>query len=419
MKAKAIVVGGSIGGVSCAHALIRAGLDVIVIEKTCAAPSVSSLTGAGLGIDPQAHKYIQSWLSQPQLLNKSTLPLTIDLNQATDSERKISWTLTRDENFNFRAAHWADLHSLLYGALPPNIFLWGHLFLSFSISDDKTCVKVKAKVLHTDEIIEITSDLLIGADGCLSAIRKYFMPDHKLRYSGYYAWRGILDFSGTENSDTIMGLRTAYPELGKCLVFDLVPGSHVVLYELKNKRINWIWYVNSEEPEIKGKSVTMKVSRDMIEKMHKEAYKIWVPELARVMKETEEPFINVIYDCDPLEQVVWDNVVLIGDAAHPTTPHGVRSTNMSILDAVVLGECLEKWGSGNLVSALKEFQSIRLPVVTKQVLHSRRMGRIKQGLPLPDRKTFDPMVASPDECLELQHKNMPFFSNAPVLADHV
>ncbi|KAF5176252.1 FAD/NAD(P)-binding oxidoreductase family protein, partial [Thalictrum thalictroides] len=238
-------------------------------------------------------------------------------------------------------------------------------------------------------------------------------------YSGYYAWRGILDFSGTENSDTIMGLRKAYPELGKCLVFDLVPGSHVVLYELKNKRINWIWYVNSEEPEIKGKSVTMKVSRDMIEKMHKEAYKIWVPELARVMKETEEPFINVIYDCDPLEQVVWDNVVLIGDAAHPTTPHGVRSTNMSILDAVVLGECLKKWGSGNLVSAPKEFQSIRLPVVTKQVLHSRRMGRIKQGLPLPDRKTFDPMVASPDECLELQHKNMPFFSNAPVLADHV
>ncbi|KAJ6758532.1 MONOOXYGENASE-LIKE [Salix koriyanagi] len=100
------------------------------------------------------------------------------------------------------------------------------------------------------------------------------------------------------------------------------------------------------------------------------------------MRETKEPFINIIYDCDPLEQIFFDNVVLIGDAAHPTTPHGVRSTNMSILDAVVLGKCVEKWGAENIPSALEEYQRIRLPVASEQVLHSRRVGRIKQGLAL-------------------------------------
>ncbi|KAF8389041.1 hypothetical protein HHK36_025726 [Tetracentron sinense] len=291
-----------------------------------------------------------------------------------------------------------------------------HLFLSFCISDDKAPVKVMARVLENEEVIQIVADLLVAADGCLSTIRRNFLPDLRLRYSGYSAWRGVLDFSGDENSDTIINLRKAYPELGKCLYFNQGSGTHCVLFELQNKRINWIWYINQPEPELKGNSVTMKVSSNMIEKLHEEAEKIWVPELSRIVKETKEPFVNVIYDCDPLEQLFWDNVVLIGDAAHPITPHGSRSTNMSILDAAILGRCLEKWKLGNLAMALKEFQSIRLPVISKQVLHSRRMGRIKQGLVLPDRKIFDPKTATPEDCQELLQKSVPFFAT-PSLVD--
>ncbi|KAL3500395.1 hypothetical protein ACH5RR_039488 [Cinchona calisaya] len=411
-KPKAVVVGGSIAGISCAHALIGAGWNVVVLEKTSAPPS-GSPTGAGLGLDPLSQKIIQSWLREPQLLHNSTLPLTIDQNQATDGEKKISWTLTRDENFNFRAAYWADLYGLLYNALPSDSVLWGHFFLSFCISDNKTCVTVKCKVLETGDTIVIVGDLLIAADGCLSSVRKHFLPDLKPRYSGYCAWRGVLDFSSNENAESILDLKKAYPDLGKCLYFDLSSGTHSVLYELLNKRINWIWYINQPEPELKGNSVTMKVSGDMIEKLHEEAENIWVPELARIIKETKEPFLNVIYDCDPLKQIFWDNVVLIGDAAHPTTPHGLRSTNMSILDAAVLGKCLEKLGLENLNSALIEYQYVRLPVTTKQVLHSRRLGRIKQGLNVSGSGPFDPRTARSEECDELQQKNMPFFADIP------
>lgn len=409
-------MGGSIAGLSCAHALIAAGWDVVVVEKS-AAPPTGSPTGAGLGLDPQSIHFLDSWLGQPDVLRQATLPLSIDQNRATDSEKKIGWTLTRDENFNFRAAHWGDLHILLYRSLPPDIVLWGHHFLGFDTTNDKASVRVKAKALQTDDIVEIEGDLLIAADGSLSSIRQKFLPDLKLRYLCYCAWRGVLDFSGNEQSETIIGIRRAYPDLGYCLYFDLAQGSHLVLYELQNKRMNWIWYVNQPEPELKGNSVTMKVSSDMIQKMYEEAEKVWLPEVVRVMKETKEPFLNVIYDCDPLQQLVWDNVVLVGDAAHPTSPHGVRSTNMSILDAGILGQCLEKWGLENLHSALCQFQSIRLPVITEQVLHSRRVGRIKQGLPLPDRGIFNPKTATPEDCEELQQKNMPFFGRAPSLAD--
>ncbi|GAB4854142.1 hypothetical protein Ancab_022726 [Ancistrocladus abbreviatus] len=410
----AVVVGGSIAGVCSAHALVTAGWKVVVVEKSSAPPTCSP-TGAGLGLDPLSCSIIQSWLQLPVALHNATLPLSIEQNQATDGETKINWTLTRDENFNFRAAHWGDLHALLHAALPSDVFLWGHLFLSFSVADDKSSVTVKARVLQTGEILEIVADLLVAADGCLSSIRQSFLPDLKMRYAGYHAWRGVLDFSGNEDSETILGIRTAFPDLGKCLYFDVGSQAHFVLFELPNKRMNWLWFINQPEPALKGRSMTMKVSDESIKAMHVEAEKVWVPELCRLMKETKDPFVNVIYDADPLEQLFWDNVVLVGDAAHPTTPHCARSTNMSVLDAAVLGKCLEKWGVENLQSALSEYQSTRLPIVSKQVLHARRLGQIKQGLVLQlhDREPSDLKKACPEDCQWLQLRNVPFFDDVP------
>ncbi|TKY58167.1 3-hydroxybenzoate 6-hydroxylase [Spatholobus suberectus] len=413
-KPRAVIVGGSIAGISSAHALTLAGWNVIVLEKTNAPPT-GSPTGAGLGLDPLSQRIIESWVPQPKLIHNITVPLTIDQNQATDSEKKVSRTLARDESFNFRAAHWADVHGLLCNALPSNIFLWGHLFLSFHVAHDKGSVMVKAKVLETGKVIEIVGDLLVAADGCLSSIRQKYLPDFKLRYSGYCAWRGVFDFSETETLETIKGIRKAYPDLGKCLYSDVGSCTHNGFYELLNKQLNWIWYVNQPEPEVKGTSVTMKVSSDMIQKMHQEAEKVLTPELFKVMKETKDPFLNVIYDSEPLGEIFWDNVVFVGDAAHPTTPHCLRSTNMSILDAAVLGKCLEKFGAEKLRSALEEYQFIRLPVTSKQVLHARRLGRIKQGLVLPDREPFNPKSAKKEDCEELLQRNTPFFNDVPLL----
>lgn len=72
-----MIVGGSIAGISSAHALTLAGWDVLVLEKTTSPPT-GSPTGAGLGLNPLSQQIIQSWLSQPQLLHNTTVPLTID-----------------------------------------------------------------------------------------------------------------------------------------------------------------------------------------------------------------------------------------------------------------------------------------------------------------------------------------------------
>ncbi|KAL9440109.1 hypothetical protein AB3S75_018882 [Citrus x aurantiifolia] len=384
-KPKAIVVGGSIAGESCAKALVSAGWDVVVIEKT-RGPPTQNPTGAGLGLDPLAQKIVQSWLHEPELLYNNTLPITVTENLATEGEKKISWVIGREEGAKYLTAYWADLHGLIYNTLPPEIFLWGHQYLSFCISEDKLTIKVRAKDLETDEIIEIVGDLLVGADGILSSIGHSILPDFKLRYTGYCAWRG----------------------------------SHIILTELKKEKFNWVWYVNQPEPELKGNTTSVKVSSDMIEELHQRAEQVWLPELSRMIKETKDPFLNAIYDCDPLEKIIWDRVVLTGDAAHPTTPHSGRSTNMAIIDAAVLGKCLEKWGPDHLYSALEEYQSIRKPVTSAQVLHSRRLGQMKQGLSIPGRKRpFDPKTASLEDSEFILNKNVPLFDVVPPILDSI
>ncbi|KAL6602938.1 hypothetical protein ACP70R_043299 [Stipagrostis hirtigluma subsp. patula] len=423
-KRVAVVVGGSVAGLACAHAVAGAGWDAVVLEKAAAAAAGGG-TGAGLGLDAQSMETLARWIPGWGL-DAATLPLAVDLNRATDSETKAARTLARDEDFNFRAAHWGDLHRRLHDALPASVaVLWGHQFLSFEVSDGdgERGVVATARVLRTGETVQVTGDLLVAADGCMSSIRRRFLPDLKLRYAGYCAWRGVFDFTRKESSDTVAGIRRAYPELGRCLYFDLAYKTHAVLYELPRSRLNWLWYINGPEPELTGSSVTMEASDAMVARMRDEAERVWCPELARLVRETARPFVNVIYDADPLPRLSWvaGRVALVGDAAHPTTPHGLRSTNMSVADARALGGCLARLEDSEPTPAraLAEYEAARLPVAAAQVLHARRLGRLKQGLPVDgETEGFDARTATAEEALQLRQRSMPFFGGAPTADDH-
>ena len=75
------------------------------------------------------------------------------------------------------------------------------------------------------------------------------------RYCGYCAWRGVLDASTEEGTKIKAALRKVYPDLGHCLYFhiNVAENTHAVLYELTRERLNWLWYVNQPEPNLKAR----------------------------------------------------------------------------------------------------------------------------------------------------------------------
>lgn len=118
---------------------------------------------------------------------------------------------------------------------------------------------------------------------------------------------------------------------------------------------------------------------------------------------------------DPLERWVWGNVVLMGEAAHPTTPHVGRSTNMSIEDAYCLGRHLEAAGPRNIPAALAAYQEERLQLCSQQVLYSRYIGQLRQGhLHPPFSWPFD--NPTPEQLWELSTELMDDFDWRTYLA---
>ncbi|KAG6555957.1 hypothetical protein Mapa_001897 [Marchantia paleacea] len=405
-KLRAIIVGGSIAGLSCAHALLKSGVcRVMVLEKARALTGSSQ--GAGLGVDATACEALEDWGLRDKLFLKSK-PLDGEENRAVDTERKVFITLASDAEYRHRAALWSELHRILRESLPPGIVHFDHEAISFEENADGRGIKVAvAEGGNTQLVKEVEGDFIVAADGSMSRTRQYYVPGDKRRYAGYCAWRGVFDY--TNEPEIYESIRSIYPDIGHCLYFDISRGTHAVLYELPGKRLNWLWYVNQPEPALKGNNVSVHPDEAVIARMHEAADRSWVPALAQLIKATPQPFINAIFDRNPLKQLVFKRVVLVGEAAHPTTPHGARSTNMSVVDAHSLGKSIAKWGRDNLDSALAEYEMRRLNATSQQVLFSRHLGSLKQGLLFEPKGSFPWLTADEGMVEGLLQRNMNFF----------
>ncbi|CAK0787599.1 hypothetical protein CVIRNUC_010821 [Coccomyxa viridis] len=397
-----IIVGGSCGGLACAHALLGSGkCRVTVLER---APSITA-AGAGLGLGQEALSILRGF-GLAEEVESISLPLPTEVNTAVCPSGKTR-VLQRDDSYNHRSLHWSDLHQMLLSGLPLGTVRFSHIVTSRKQLPGSQKVTVTAERHSSEEgakpeQLQMDCDLLVAADGSMSATRALLRPNESRRYSGYCAWRGVV--TDSEAPEAAAAVRRAYQALGTAIYFEIAEGTHGVLYELPRQRLNWLWYVNQEEPELKGHSVTVKAGMEQIQAMRGRAAQTFRPEMAQLLQATPTPFINAIYDREPLQRLVQGRIVLVGEAAHPTTPHALRSTNMAIMDAGCLGDCMKHCSSAQ--EALKQYEAKRLPQTSKEVLFSRHLGRVKQALD----SSVDWFNAGSEQCNGLAQANMSSFT---------
>lgn len=325
---KTIIIGGGIGGLCTAIALQNNGFDVTVYEK------VKKLGefGAGLTLWSNAIKVLRE-------LGVADAVICAGSKVNSSQIRASNGAMLYDAHMGKMEAqygepvvaiHRAALHEILINTLKPNTLKLGIGFIKFEQNE-------KDVTVYFDNGESDTADLLIGADGIHSAVRKQMFPEIQLRYSGYTAWRGVVE---TEN-EAALGLTSESWDVGARFGIVRVDKSRVY------------WFATSNQPaEEKSTGEQRKVKLLGL-------FKDWHDPIHYLLDSTPADLIlqNDIHDIPPFASWSTGQVTLLGDAAHPTTPNMGQGACMAIESAYVLSCSLKE--QTDTRSALKRYESQR------------------------------------------------------------
>ncbi|WP_338768635.1 FAD-dependent monooxygenase [Massilia sp. METH4] len=347
---KAVVIGGSIGGLTTAALLRREGWDVEVFER-----SPSDLSGRGGGLVLQGdmlralHQADIGWHGTPGVTTVDRIFLARD-----DSViRRLHMPQTQTS--------WNALYGMLRDAQPA-------VHAGFALTGfEQRSGKVTA---HFANGRHVEADLLVGADGARSQVRRQMFPGLQPRYAGYVAWRGLVP--ETELPD---GLRD---RLDHTFVFQQgerhmfltypVPGEDGATGPGK-RRWNWVWYLPADAGAALDAILTDSDGRRheaslppgamapaTTQGLLVQAGDILAPSLRALIEATSRPFVQAIVDFQA-PAMRDGRVLLLGDAAAVIRPHTASGTGKAAADAMALAHALR---DGYADSRLDGWERVRL-----------------------------------------------------------
>ena len=174
MKAKqAIIVGGSIAGLFSGIRLLQRGWQVTIIEK-----SKHALAARGTGI--ARHTELENLLDYIGISPDKTVGINVTGRTAFDRRGTITATYDLPQ----RLGAWNRVFEPLLAAFPPERYLMGEAFETTSSTGTKALVRTKTG-------LKLEGDIVIGADGFNSDVRRFVAPGCRPVYGGYVAWRGV------------------------------------------------------------------------------------------------------------------------------------------------------------------------------------------------------------------------------------
>jgi 2-polyprenyl-6-methoxyphenol hydroxylase-like FAD-dependent oxidoreductase len=207
-------------------------------------------------------------------------------------------------------------------------------------------------------------DLLIGADGFRSRIRRLLHPDEgPAHYEGTMLWRGA--HRQAPHGDG----RTMFVAGDHEVKFVCYPISGRAAREGK-ALVNWVAEIRQDQPRAAEEADWSKLGgREFIARF--EGFAMPDIDIGALMRNTEVVTTYPMIDRDPLPSWTQGRVTLLGDAAHPMYPIGSNGASQAILDAQALAEALAvDTGPGGLAA----YEAVRRPATTNVVLSNRQWG---------------------------------------------
>ncbi|MCT1529608.1 FAD-dependent monooxygenase [Sphingobacterium daejeonense] len=340
------IIGGGVAGLTAAIALKNLNCEFHLFEQAKELKGI----GAGFGLAANAMQALDYLGLRNEIEN---IGYYLDSFAILDKNGEILVnpnTKKLSEKYDQKnfAIHRSDLHLFLLSKID-----------QINISLAKRAINFKQ---HTDFIELYFEDgsiyrtkYLIIADGVKSPLRQQLIPDSKPRYAGYSCWRATIDNSSLK-------LQKGTETWGDKGRFGLTP--------LINDRIYWYACINGPRQNPTFKNFAIEDLKKQFSSYHHP--------IQEVLSQTknEQLIWSDIIDIKPLNQFAFDNILIIGDAAHACTPNMGQGACQAMEDVAVLTDELQK--NKSVKDAFKSFESRRLKRTKYITDTSKFIGEVAQ-----------------------------------------
>jgi salicylate hydroxylase len=347
---RVVIIGGGIGGLTAAVAMCQRNIEIEIYEQSAQIGEI----GAGVTLSPNAIKaYRALGLEAP--IAAIGFESDHQLVRNWDNGNIISkvsrkGVYQREFGAPYLSVHRADLVDVLRRQLPDQIFRLG-----------TQCIEVEthnaAAIARFADGTQVEADIIVGADGIHSVVRRNLFGQQAPRFTGSVCWRGLVPLGGFP-----AGL------ISTDLTIYMGPRRHLIHYMVRGgELINFVAHVESDKWT--GETWTQESDRSEV----METFSGWHPPLLHLLGSAERYYKWALYDRDPLDRWSKGRATLLGDAAHAMLPHIGQGACMAIEDGYTLAAMLAQM-PGNLPQALRHYEQLRLPRTRRAVLMSRDRG---------------------------------------------
>ena len=327
-----VVVGGGIGGLFAANALVAHGLRVSVYEQ---APNLGEV-GAGVFLTPNSVRQLQRVGLGPSVEERGARVGSGSQYFRHDGAPIAPVQVTDSSGWNATfGMHRADLVELLAAGLPRELVHTGHRSVGFEQVGDV------ARVSFANGAV-VEADVVVAADGIHSELRRYVTPPSHPVFSGSVAYRGVIAHE-----------RIPHWPTGSWLMW-LGKGKHFLTFPLRAaKLINYVGFVPADT-EMK-ESWSAPGDPDVL----RQEFAGWDPRIESLLSQVQTTFRWALYDREPLPTWTRGRLTLLGDAAHPMLPHLGQGANQSIEDGMALATILARANRETAPAALVAYERLR------------------------------------------------------------
>ena len=390
---RVLVIGAGTGGLALAQGLVRAGIDVRVFERD--ALRTDGLHGYRVGIDPDGSRALHALLP-PDLYDTFVATcaraprwfniLTEQLQEVLALEIPVEDDPVESEKSVSRMT----LRQVLMTGLE-DVITFGKEFTGFARHADGTITA------HFADGSSATGDLLVGADGAGSRVRRQHLPQARQEQTGIIAIAGKLPI--TEESAALVPPRVFQgismiqaPKGYFCILHvmefkwdrsgkiktgiggsdaELIRGWPGLQFDNTRDYINWGFSASTD----KFPADVMQRRGDDLAQLVREMTPDWHPSLRRLFELTDPStcFPVNIKTSVPVNPWPASNVTLIGDAIHTMTPGRGVGANTALRDAVLLCARIIDVAEGriDIVEAVKRYETKMIKYGFDAVLKSR------------------------------------------------